>query len=306
MDKVYDIVIIGTGPAGLNASLYAKRAGLDFVLLKNKYLVDSQIVNTYEIENYLGFTKLSGQELYDKMLNHILSMDIKIVDEKAEEIDTNEKIKTVKTKNNIYKTKTVILATGAVSQKLNIEGENELEGRGLSYCATCDGAFYKNRITAVVGGGDVAVEDAIFLSRLCEKVYLIVRKDCMRATKVLQDEINSKSNVEILYNTEVKKVLSNEMIYGINIINNKTNIESEIKIDGLFIGVGTAPVTELLNNKVDMDNNYIIADETCETSIKGIYACGDVRKKQLKQVVTALSDGANAITSIQRYLVENA
>ena len=306
MDKVYDIVIIGTGPAGLNAALYAKRAGLDFVLLKNKYLVDSQIVNTYEIENYLGFTKLSGQELYDKMLNHILSMDIKIVDEKAEEIDINEKIKTVKTKNNIYKTKTIILATGAVSQKLNIEGENELEGRGLSYCATCDGAFYKNRITAVVGGGDVAVEDAIFLSRLCEKVYLIVRKDCMRATKVLQDEINSKSNVEILYNTEVKKVLSNEMIYGINIINNKTNIDSEIKIDGLFIGVGTAPVTELLNNKVDMDNNYIIADETCETSIKGIYACGDVRKKQLKQVVTALSDGANAITSIQRYLVENA
>ena len=297
MDKIYDLVIIGCGPAGLTASIYAKRAGLDFVVLKDKYALDSQIVNTYEIDNYTGILKTTGQDLYDKMKQHVESLGINIIKEKAIEIkDETQKIKQVITKENIYQTKTIILATGAIPKKLGCKGENEYQGMGVSYCATCDGAFYKDKTCVVVGGGNVAVEDAIFLTRLCKKVYLLVRKDHMRADKILQDELLSKSNAEVLYNTELKEIKATDFVNSAVLVNNLTNIE---------LNLGVEPMTDILKDKVNMKDNYIEADESCESSISGIYACGDVRTKQLRQVITAASDGANAITSIQSYLIKN-
>ena len=292
MDKIYDLVIIGCGPAGLTASIYAKRAGLDFVVLKDKYALDSQIVNTYEIDNYTGILKTTGQDLYDKMKQHVESLGINIIKEKAIEIkDETQKIKQVITKENIYQTKTIILA--------------KYQGMGVSYCATCDGAFYKDKTCVVVGGGNVAVEDAIFLTRLCKKVYLLVRKDHMRADKILQDELLSKSNAEVLYNTELKEIKATDFVNSAVLVNNLTNIELNLATDGVFIAVGVEPMTDILKDKVNMKDNYIEADESCESSISGIYACGDVRTKQLRQVITAASDGANAITSIQSYLIKN-
>ena len=306
MDKIYDLVIIGCGPAGLTASIYAKRAGLDFVVLKDKYALDSQIVNTYEIDNYTGILKTTGQDLYDKMKQHVESLGINIIKEKAIEIkDEIQKIKQVITKENIYQTKTIILATGAIPKKLGCKGENEYQGMGVSYCATCDGAFYKDKTCVVVGGGNVAVEDAIFLTRLCKKVYLLVRKDHMRADKILQDELLSKSNAEVLYNTELKEIKATDFVNTAVLVNNLTNIELNLATDGVFIAVGVEPMTDILKDKVNMKDNYIEADESCESSIPGIYACGDVRTKQLRQVITAASDGANAITSIQSYLIKN-
>ena len=306
MDKIYDLVIIGSGPAGLTASIYAKRAGLDFVILKDKYSLDSQIVNTYEVDNYTGLSKVTGQELYDKMKTHAINLGIEIIKEKAIEIrDENQKVKQVITKENTYFTKTIIMATGANPKKLGCKGEAEYQGMGVSYCATCDGAFYKGKTCVVVGGGNVAVEDAIFLSRLCNKVYLVVRKNIMRADKILQDELLSKSNVEVLYNTELTEIKSNDFVDSVDIINNITNDTINLKTDGVFIAVGVNPETILLSGKVDMKDNYIVAGEDCESSVSGIYACGDVRTKQLRQVITAASDGANAITSIQNYLIKN-
>ena len=306
MDKVYDLVIIGSGPAGLTAAIYAKRAGLDFVILKDKYSLDSQIVNTYEIDNYTGIQKTTGQDLYDKMKKHVISFGIDIINEKAIDIkDENQNIKQVITKENSYQTKTIIFATGATPKKLGCKGEAEYQGMGVSYCATCDGAFYKDKTCVVVGGGNVAVEDAIFLTRLCKKVYLLVRKDFMRADKILQDELLSKKNAEVLYNTELKEIKAKDVVDSVVVVNNLTNIELNLATDGVFIAVGVNPETNILSNKVNMKDNYIVADESCESSVPGIYACGDVRTKQLRQVITAASDGANAITSIQKYLIKN-
>lgn len=300
--EIKDLIIIGLGPAGIAAGIYAKRAGLDFLIIKSRFLLDSQIINTLEIENYVGLNKVSGQVLYDTFLNHLKSFDVKIIDEKVLDIDVDGVIKTIRTDKNEYKTKTIILATGAKPQMLSIEGEEKYLGQGVSYCATCDGAFYKDKTVAVVGGGDVALEDALFLRRICKKVYLILRRDVFVAQKVYQDEILKYDNIEVLYNTNITKINGDEFVRNIDIKNNKTGEEKNISIDGIFIAIGIKPNTELLKDKVKMEKDYIIADETCETSIKGVYACGDIRKKQLRQVITATSDGANAITSIVRYL----
>lgn len=306
MDKVYDLVIIGSGPAGLSAAIYAKRSGLDFIILKDKYSLDSQIVNTYEVDNYLGYTKISGQDLYDKMKSHVTSLGIDVIQEKVIEIkDEQQKIKQVITKENNYYTMTIVVATGTKPKKLGCKGEEEYIGMGVSYCATCDGAFYKDRTCVVVGAGNVAVEDAIFLSRICAKVYLLVRKNYMRADKILQDELLSKKNVEVLYNTEIKEIKANDFVESIDVINNITDVGINLKTDGVFIAIGAEPETMLLSGKVDMIDNFIVANENCETSISGIFACGDIRTKQLRQLITAASDGANAITSIQNYLIKN-
>ncbi len=303
-NNIYDLIIIGTGPAGLTAAIYAKRAGLNFVVLKDIYSLDSQIVNTYEIENYTGFFGLSGQELYDKFAEHSKHMDIEIVKEKAIEIKKIDNLIKVITKKNEYDTKTVILATGANPMKLGAVGEEEFIGRGVSYCATCDGAFFKGKTTAVIGGGDVAVEDAIFLSKICKKVYVILRRDVFRATDILVKELLSKENVEVIFNSEVKEIVGKDFVENINIKNNE-NVDRTIEVNGVFIAVGINPNTELVKNLVEIDNGYVVADESCESSVSGIYACGDVRKKVLRQVITACSDGANAITSIQKYLIIN-
>lgn len=302
---VYDVIIIGAGPAGLTAGIYAKRACLNALVLRDKYAVSSQICNTYEVCNYTGFNNISGQDLYDNFEKHAKEIGVEIVDEKALEItDIYLDVKKVKTKNAEYETKTIILASGGTPKKGGFEREDDFIGNGVSYCATCDGAFFKDKEVAVIGGGDVAVEDAIFLSRFAKKVYLLVRKNEMRATKTLQEEILKATNVEIFYETVVKSIIGDDKFEGLLIKFKNDIILSELSVDGVFVGIGMNPDTSLLKDKVEMDGDYIKADETCETSVKGIFVAGDVRKKQLRQVITACADGANAITSVQKYLLE--
>ena len=296
---MYDIIIVGAGPAGLTASIYAKRAMLNVLVLKNMYQVDSQISNTYEVNNYPGIPNVTGPELYEKFSSHAKSLDVLIKNEKVVEIDNiDSDVKIVKTNKDVYETKNIIIATGGSPKKGNFLNEEKFVGRGVSYCATCDGAFFKNKTVAVIGGGDVAVEDAIFLARGSKKVYVVVRRNEMRATKILQEELLSFENVEMVWNTVVDGIDGENKVEFMNVKNVETNETKKIEIDGIFVGIGMMPETELLKGKVNMDGDYIVADETCATNIKGIYAIGDVRKKQLRQVITACSDGANAITTI--------
>lgn len=300
---VYDVIIIGSGPAGLTAAIYAKRACLNVIVLRDKYAVNSQICNTYEVCNYPGFNNISGQDLYDSFEKHARDLGVTIIDEKVIEItDIYLDVKKVKTKEHIYETKTIVLATGGQPKKGNFDKEDDFVGNGVSYCATCDGVFFKDKNVAVIGGGDVAVEDAIYLSRVVKKVYLIVRRNELKATKTLQEELLSANNVEILYETVVNGIIGEEKFEGLLIKGKNDTIPSELSVDGVFVGIGMNPDTGLLKEKVEMDNDYIKALENCETSVKGIYAAGDVRKKQLRQVITACADGANAITSVQKYL----
>lgn len=302
---VYDVIIIGVGPAGLSAGIYAKRAGLKALIFADKYSVSSQICNTYEVCNYLGFNKISGQELYDSFKRHASEFGIEIKEEKVIELkNINHDIKKVLTKNGEYSTKSIVVATGGIPKKGGFEKEENFVGNGISYCATCDGNFFKDKEVAVIGGGDVAAEDAIYLSKICKKVYMIVRKSSLRATQILQEEIKTKNNIEIIYDSAVKEVLGNEKVQGILYKNKNDIIMSELSVDGIFVGIGMMPSNELLKGKVDMVGEYIKADETCKTSVPGIFVAGDIRKKQLRQVVTAASDGANAITSVQKYLNE--
>lgn len=302
---VYDTIIIGAGPAGLTAGIYAKRACLNALVFRDKYSVNSQICNTYEVCNYPGLNNISGQELYDKIENHAKEIGVEIISDKVTElVDINLDVKKVKTKENVYETKTIIFATGAIPKKGGFEREDDLVGNGVSYCATCDGAFFKDKEVAVIGGGDVAVEDAIYLSRIAKKVYLIVRKDFLSATKILQNELKNKDNVEILYNSVVKSTIGDGKLESILYKHKDDIILSELTVDGLFVGIGINPNTELLKDKVEMIHSYIVADETCKTSVGGVYAIGDVRKKQLRQVITATADGANVITSVQKYLLD--
>lgn len=303
---VYDVIIIGAGPAGLTAGIYGKRAGLSTLILQDKYSIGSQICNTYEVCNYPGLNKMSGSELYDRFLSHAKELGVDIKSEKVLEIaDHDKKVKIIKTTNGTYETKTVILASGAHPKRGGFTGEDKYVGIGVSYCATCDGAFYKDKTVAVVGGGNVAVEDAIFLSRIAKKVYILVRRDVMRADMILREEAEKTPNIEIMYETVVDSIIDTEKFSGVMIKGAKSSITSEFTLDGIFIGIGIDPDTKLLKDKVMMDGDYIVADETCETSVPGIYAVGDVRKKQLRQVITACADGANAITSIDRYITQN-
>ena len=302
---IYDVVIIGAGPAGLTAGIYAKRACLNALVFRDNYSVSSQICNTYEVCNYPGFNNVSGQELYNNIEKHAKEIGVEFVNERVIEItDINLDVKKIKTKSNVYETKSIVLATGANPKKGGFEREDEFAGNGVSYCATCDGAFFKDKEVAVIGGGDVAVEDAIYLSRIAKKVYLLVRRDELRATMTLQNELKSTSNIEILYNTSVKTALGKQKLEGLLYKHKNDIILSELTVDGIFVGIGINPNTELLQDKVEMAHSYIVADETCKTSVDGIFAVGDVRKKQLRQVITATADGANAITSVQKYLLE--
>lgn len=302
MEHIYDLIILGAGPGGLSSAIYAQRAMLDFVILE-KWLPGGEIANTFEVENYLGLNKLSGMELADKMVKHVEDLGVKITIDPVVSVDFSQKIKKVVAENNTYYAKTIIIATGASARKLGVKGENRLNGLGVSYCATCDGFLYKNKITAVVGGGDVAVEDAIYLSRVCEKVYLIHRRDNLRAVKALQDRLFKIKNVEIIWDSTVEEISGENFVERITVKNKKTLEYTNIDVNGLFVAVGNSPNIEYLNNQVEqIDGFWIKTNSRLETNIEGVFAVGDVRDTYLRQVVSSVSDGALAVNSLAKYL----
>lgn len=304
MDLLYDIIIIGSGPAGLTAGIYAKRALMEAIIIEKNPMSGGQIINTYEVDNYPGIPGVSGFELANRFREHAKNLGVSFTQGEVVEVKLEEKEKQIMMSNgDIYKTKTLIIASGAGYRKLGVLGETELTGKGVSYCATCDGAFFRNKVTAVVGGGDVAVEDAIFLARVCKKVFVIHRRDEFRAAKSLVSKLMSLENVEIIWNSVVEKIDGEENVTGVVYKTSDSEKLNHILVDGVFIAVGTVPNSEIYRNKVEMDElGYILADETCKTNIPGVFVAGDIRKKQLKQVITAAADGANAITAVERYL----
>ena len=307
MGKVYDLIIVGAGPAGLTAAIYARRAELNVLLIEKNYIAGGQIINTYEIDNYPGMPGLSGMDLATKMSEHADKYEPERMTADITGMDLSGDIKKVSTDKGDYEARTIILATGNSPSKLNVKGEEELAGMGVSYCATCDGAFFRNKTVAVVGGGDVAVEDAIFLARGCKKVYLIHRRDELRAAKVLQTALFACDNVEPVWNSVVKEIVGQDMVEKLVVENVKDKSASDLEVNGVFIAVGNIPnSTYNIEGSLAMDENgYIIAGEDCATNIPGVYAAGDIRTKALRQVSTAVADGANAVYAIQKYLVEH-
>ncbi len=300
---IYDVIVIGAGPAGLAAGIYGKRAGLDILILDTSSISGGQILNTYEIDNYPGMPGVSGTELAQAMRDHCEKLGVEFARGRVTSINEVDGNKELVTKKGNFYSKTVIIATGASNTKLGCPGEEEFSGVGVSYCATCDGAFFKDKEVAVVGGGDVALEDAIYLARFCKKVYLIHRRDEFRGAALLQEQVKASDKIEIIYDTTVDSINGSDAVEYLLIKNKNTNEQTELKVQGVFIAVGSTPNTSSIQGLPETDERgYLVADETCVTSKSGIYAAGDVRAKQLKQVITATADGANAITSIERYL----
>lgn len=304
MDKTYDLIIIGSGPAGLAAAIYAQRAKLDTIVIEENFVSGGQVVTTYEVDNYPGLPGISGMDLGTTLREHAEKMGAVFVRDKVLELELEGAEKTVTGKKETYRARTVILATGAKHRMLGVPGEQELSGMGVSYCATCDGAFFRGKTVAVAGGGDVAVEDAIFLARACEKVYLIHRRDELRAARILQERLMALDNVEILWDTVVDEICGENKVEALKLTQKKTGEKKELAVDGIFIAVGITPNSELVQGKLDMDEQgYIRAGEDGVTSVAGVYAAGDVRTKQLRQILTAASDGANCVTSVQNLLL---
>lgn len=302
-NDIYDVVIIGSGPSGLAAAIYAERAKLKTITIEKQYMSGGQILNTYEVDNYPGLPEINGFDMGQKFRQHAEKLGSQFVKDEVLELEIMDKVKKVHCKKNEFLTKTVIIATGAQHRLLEVKGEKELYGKGVSYCATCDGAFYKDKIVAVIGGGDVALEDAIFLSRLCKKVYLIHRRDEFRGVKILQEKVFSIDNIEIIWDTVVDEICGENEVSSINVSNVKTNEKKSLDVDGVFVAIGIIPNSHIFEKHLQLDDgNYIIATEDCKTSVEGVFVAGDVRTKALRQIVTAVSDGANAITSIEKYL----
>ncbi|MDO4324225.1 MAG: thioredoxin-disulfide reductase [Lachnospiraceae bacterium] len=302
---IYDVIIVGSGPAGLAAAIYAQRARLSALVLEKEYMSGGQVVNTYEVDNYPGLPGIGGFELGMKFREHAEKLGAQFVNIEVRHIALEDegRIKVVYTDGEEYRARTLILAMGASYRHLGVPGEKELTGMGVSYCATCDGAFFKGRKVAVVGGGDVAVEDALFLARGCERVYLIHRRDELRAAGILQEQLKKCENVEFLWDTEVVSIPGEDHVECVKIRNKKDGTERVLDIDGVFIAVGTIPNTGIVTKLLHLDDNgCIVASEDGVTEIPGIFAAGDLRTKQLRQIVTAVADGANVITSVQTYL----
>lgn len=304
MEKLYDLIIIGSGPAGLAAAIYAQRARLDAVVIEKEYVSGGQVVNTYEVDNYPGIPGIGGFELGVKFREHADALEASFVTAEVKDIIIEETAKKVVTTQGDFYARAVLLATGARHRLLDVPGEKELSGMGVSYCATCDGAFFKGREVAVVGGGDVAVEDAIFLARGCSKVYLIHRRDELRAAKSLQEKLFACPNVEILWDTVVTEICGEDQVEAVKTKQVKTGEKGSLALDGVFIAVGILPNSEIFRGLVDLDEQgYVKAGEDGITSAPGIYAAGDLRTKLLRQIVTAASDGANAVTSVQNQII---
>ena len=286
---MYDVLILGAGPAGLTAGIYVARGGLKVAIL-DKMSFGGQLALTSEIENYPGFEKISGFELAYKMQQHAEKLGVEFLYEEVTSVDLKNKV--VKTSQNEYSSKAIIIALGASPRLLGNPREQELTGSGISYCATCDGNFFRNKNIAVIGGGNTAIEDAMYLANLCNKVYLVHRREGFRATKFELDKLNSKENIELVLNSVVEEILGKFMVEGV-VVKDKQNNLRTLDVNGIFVAIGRNPNTSLFE-ELELDNGYIVTDSECRTNIKGIYACGDIVKKSLRQVVTACSDGAIA------------
>ena len=303
---MYDLIIIGSGPAGLSAAVYGKRAGLNLPIIEEKPMSGGQILNTYEVDNYLGLPGISGFDMGMTFRQHAEKLGAEFLEATVHRVEERDDYKCVYAGDKELETRTVLFATGAEHAKLGVPGEEELNGMGVSYCATCDGAFFRGRTVAVVGGGDVALEDAIYLARTCEKVYLIHRRDQLRGAKSLQQKVFEKENIEFLPSKEIKEIIGKESVEKIILQDVGTTQTEEKNVDGIFVAVGMQPNSQMVSDIVKTDDNgYIIAAESCKTSVEGIYAVGDVRTKQLRQVVTAVSDGAVAISTLEQDMLKN-
>jgi len=302
----FDVAIIGGGPAGLAAAVYAARGGMKTVIFE-KALVGGQITTTADVENYPGFeVNMSGFDIADKMRIQAEKFGTEIKQENIKSIKLDQINKLVETDSNKYNVKSVILATGANPRKLGVQGEAKYTGRGVSYCATCDGALYRDKTVAVVGGGDSAVEEAIFLTKFAKKVYIIHRRDELRAVKLIRQRAFENDKIEIIWDSIVNEVKGGDFLEKVELYNKKTKEISELELDGIFIYVGIIPNNELVKSIVDLDEQgFILTDETMGTKIPGLYAAGDIVHKILRQVVTAASDGATAAFSAEKWTEEN-
>lgn len=305
MENIYDMIIIGGGPAGYTAALYASRAGFNTVTVE-RMSPGGQMAITDIIDNYPGFEEgIDGFDLGIKMQRGAERFGAKTEYAEVVSVDLTQKIKKVKTANGTLYGKTLVIATGANPKELGIQNERELIGRGVHYCAHCDGRFYKNKTVAVVGGGNTAAADALYLSRIAKKVYLIHRRDTLRATKIYHEPLMQADNIEFLWNSAVTEFTADDRVTGARIKNLKNGLLTEIVCDGIFVSIGRKPATDFVKGKLLLDvDGYIIADETTRTDIPGVYAAGDVRTKALRQVVTAVSDGAVAVHFAEKYLAE--
>ncbi len=305
MQNPYDMIIIGGGPAGYTAALYAVRAGLD-TLVVERMSPGGQMALTGEIDNYPGFDAgIDGFTLGMKMQKGAERFGAKTVYAEVTKVDFSEKIKTIETTNETLQAKTVVIAAGANPRRLGVPMEEELTGKGVHYCAHCDGRFYKDKTVLVVGGGNSAAADALYLSRLAAKVYVVHRRDSLRATKIYHAPLMQAKNVEFLWSSTVSELLADSRITGAKIQNVHTHDCTDIACDGIFISIGREPATEFLRNSVRLDPaGYVVADESTKTNVDGVFAVGDIRTKVLRQIVTATSDGAVCVHYAQEYLAD--
>ena len=303
---MYDTIIIGSGPAGLSAAVYAKRAQMDVIVIEKEYMGTGQIAESERVDNYLGLYGESGFDLGEKFREHAVSLGAEFYEGEAVKIIPENNIyRVLFSDDKVLESKTIIYAAGANPRRLNIRGESEFSGKGVSYCAVCDGAFYKDKTVAVVGGGDTALQDAVLLSKTAETVYLIHRRDKFRANKALQNRVINTPNIKLVLSSVPLEIIGEKKVSSIKILQN--DAEELLEIDGVFVAVGTIPNSHLLEGIADLDSNkYVVANEDGLTSANGIFVAGDVRTKQLRQVVTAVSDGANCVESAEKYIAEQS
>ncbi len=302
-NNCYDVVVIGGGPGGYCAALYAARANLSTLVIE-KFAPGGQMATTEIVENYPGFVDgINGFELGMQMKKGAerFGVKTKLAEVKSVELDKNPKL--IHTAKDTFEAKTVILALGAFPRELGLENERNLRGRGISYCATCDGMFYRDKTVVIVGGGNTAVADAIFLAKICKKVYLVHRRDELRASKTYMESLERTENIEFLWSSEVIEVLEDEFVTGVKVKNRKDDTVQVVACDGVFVAIGNIPNTDLIKGQVALDDaGYVVADETTRTNIPGVFAVGDMRQKPLRQIVTAVADGAVASKYAEEFI----
>ncbi len=303
--QTYDVIVIGGGPGGYTAALYAARANLTTLVLE-KFSPGGQMATTDMVENYPGFVEgINGFELGMQMKAGAERFGVKTKLAEVRSVDLNANPKVVNTAKDRFEAKTVILATGAFPRELGLPNESSLRGRGVSYCATCDGMFYRDKTVVIVGGGNTAVADAIFLAKICKKVYLVHRRDELRASKTYMSILEKTENIEFVWSSAVMEIFADQFVTGVKVQSKKDGSEREIACDGVFVAIGNIPNTDLVKGQIELDEaGYVLADETTKTNIDGVFAVGDMRQKALRQIVTAVADGAVAAKFAEEFIDE--